>query len=173
MTFTQIVFLLAAGISLFAGVMVVTTRRIMHAALWLILALGGIAILFALLELRFFTIVQLVIYIGAIAIMIIFSVMLTHRSMSSEVSQVNRGWWAAVLAGLMLFMALMGVMSFWQPFWTVSRSITPGGEDIGGLGLALIDPQGFALPFEISSVLLMATMIGAIYIAVDRRIKPE
>jgi NADH-quinone oxidoreductase subunit J len=170
---TQVVFLLVAGITLFAGVMVVTIRRIMHAVLWLILALGGIAILFALLELRFFTIVQLVIYIGAIAIMIIFSVMLTHRSMSAEVSPVNRGWWAAMMAGAMFFMALVGVLSFWQPFWTVSRSITPGGEDIGGLGLALIAPQGFALPFEISSVLLMATMIGAIYIAVDRRIKPE
>jgi NADH-quinone oxidoreductase subunit J len=173
MTFTQILFLFAAAITLFAGVMVVSTRRIMHAALWLILALVSITVLFALLELRFFTIIQLVVYIGAIAILIIFAVMLTHRSMSAEVGQANPGWWAALLTGLLLFIGLVGVMGMWQPFGTATRTVQPGGEDILGLGLALTNSQGFALPFEIASVLLLAAIIGAIYISVDRRGKKE
>ena len=169
MSFNQIIFLLAAVITLFSGLMVVSTRRIMHAALWLILALVGVTVLFALLELRFFTIVQLVVYIGAIAIMIIFAVMLTHHSMSVDVGQANRGWWAAILASLILFASLVGVLSLWQPFGSTARAVQPGGEDIAGFGLALTDAGGFVLPFEVASILLLAAIIGSIYVAVDRR----
>jgi NADH-quinone oxidoreductase subunit J len=169
MTMMQIVFLVVAAMTLVSGLMVVTTRRMMHAALWLILALLGVTILFALLELRFFAIVQLVIFIGAIAIMLIFVVMLTRNSMQADVPQLNKGWWAAVLAGVILFAALVVVMSMWQPFGTAVRAVQPGGEDIAAFGLALVDPQGFAIPFEVASVLLLAAMIGAIYVAVDKK----
>ncbi len=80
-TSLQVLFLAVAAVTLFSALMVVTTRKIMHAAMWLVLTLLGVAILFALLESRFFVVVQVIVYIGAIAILIIFAVMLTRRVM--------------------------------------------------------------------------------------------
>lgn len=81
MTPIQIIFLIVALLTLGASVMVVSARRMMHAALWLILTLLGVAVMFATLESGFFTIVQVVVYIGAIAILILFAVMLTRRDL--------------------------------------------------------------------------------------------
>ena len=80
----QIFFLIVALITLVSAVMVVTVRRMMHAALWLILSLFGVALFFAMLDSAFFAVVQLIVYIGAIAILVIFAVMLTRRVMDDQ-----------------------------------------------------------------------------------------
>src|SRR5574340_1167440 len=99
MTVMQIIFLVVGAVILGSALMVVTTRNLVHAALWLIVTLFGVAVLYALLNAGFLAVVQVVIYIGAIAILFIFAVMLTRMDQREGFPQLNRGWWLnAVLA---------------------------------------------------------------------------
>jgi NADH-quinone oxidoreductase subunit J len=167
MSALHILFLVISTLTLVSAVMVVTTRKMMHAALWLVLALMGVAALLALLETRFFAVVQLLVYIGAIAIMVIIAVMLTRRMMDEDSPQLNRSWWAAVPAVLALLAGLVWSMSRWDGFATLERAVPEGGEDIAAFGMALVDPNGFVLPFELTSILLLAALVGTIYIATE------
>ena len=81
MTLDQIIFLVTSLVILAASVLVVTTPKMIHAALWLILALAGVAVIFVLLQAPFFAVVQAIVYIGAIAVLFIFAVMLTRKAM--------------------------------------------------------------------------------------------
>lgn len=169
MTLSQVFFLAVAAITLFAAVMVVSTRRIMHAALFLILALFGVAVLFALLQSGFFAVVQVVVYIGAIAILIIFAVMLTRQVMLDVGPQLNRGWWipAVLVAGL--YAALVGVLSTWGQFQAQAAALPAEANDLGRFGLALVDLNAYVIPFEIASVLLLGALVGSIFVASDRK----
>ena len=168
MTPLQIIFLVVAALTLGSAGMVVSARRMMHAALWLVLTLLGVAILFATLETGFFTVVQVVVYIGAIAILIIFAVMLTRRdAQQEEDQQVNRFAWLAGLAAAAVFGGLVAALSVWQQFNASRPSFA--GEDIAALGRALVSPDGFVIPFEVASVLLIGALIGALYVAGEQR----
>ena len=148
--------------------MVVSVRRMMHAALWLIVTLLGVAVLFVLLQTGFFAVVQVLVYIGAISILIIFAVMLTRQVMSEKDPQLNRGWVAGLAAagGLMVILALV-IRDF--PNSGASIMGNPAAGDVAALGQALADPNGFAIPFEVASILLVAALIGTIYIALERK----
>lgn len=166
----QIVFLVTAFITIFSAVMVVSVRRIMHAALWLILTLFGVAIIFALLESSFFTVVQVVVYIGAIAILIIFAVMLTRGIMENQGPQVNKGWGFAALTAALLCAGLIYILNQWQGFQTALLPLPAGGgENLTEFGKALASPNGYVIPFEIASVLLLAALVGGMYIASDKK----
>ncbi|HEY9086776.1 MAG TPA: NADH-quinone oxidoreductase subunit J [Anaerolineaceae bacterium] len=169
MTLSQVFFLAVAAITLFAAVMVVSTRRIMHAALWLVLSLFGVAVLFALLQSGFFAVVQVVVYIGAIAILIIFAVMLTRQVMLDVGPQLNRGWWipAVLVAGL--YAALVGVLSTWSQFQAQAGPLAPEANDLSRFGQALVDLNAYVIPFEIASVLLLGALIGSIFVASERK----
>src|SRR3970282_1539349 len=93
MTGEQIIFLIVGAATLLSALMVVTSRDLVHAALWLVATLFGVAIIYTLLNAGFLAVVQVVVYIGAIAILFIFAVMLTRRQMSETGPGVNRGWW--------------------------------------------------------------------------------
>src|SRR5512138_110095 len=108
MTGAQIAFIIVALFTLGSGCMVVTTRNLVHAALWLVSTLFGVAVTYALLNASFLAVVQVVVYIGAIAILFIFAVMLTRKDMRDQGPQMNRNWWLGlVLAGL-VFAGLVG-----------------------------------------------------------------
>ena len=169
MTFLQIIFITAAAITLGSAVMVVSARKIMHAALWLILSLIGVAVLFALLESRFITIVQVIVYVGAIAILIIFGLMLTRRVSNEEGSKYTTYWGFAVLVSVVFFVTLVIILSGWSGFSVSDRTVPSGGEDLVKLGQSFVDPMGFLIPFEIASMLLLAAMLGAIYVAASRK----
>jgi NADH-quinone oxidoreductase subunit J len=169
MTAVQIVFLLTAAVSLGAAVMVVTTRNLVHAALYLILTLFGVAVLFVLLNAGFFAVVQVVIYIGAISILMIFAIMLTRRVMQDTGSATNPGWWMSALLSLLLFGGLSWMLSSWDGFTTPLPSMPSGIDPLQQLGQSLVSPQYYVLPFELASVLLLAALIGAIMIAWERR----
>lgn len=165
----QVVFLLAAVVSLFSAVMVVSARRMMHAALWLVLTLMGVAVIFVTLQSSFFAVVQILVYVGAIAILIIFSVMLTRRVMEDHGDQILPGWRAAALVAVLVFAVLVGFLALWQGFTALLVELPPDADNLLELGKALVSPQGYVLPFELASVLLVAALIGAITIAVDRK----
>jgi NADH-quinone oxidoreductase subunit J len=167
MTAAQVIFLIVAAITLISAVMVVTLRKMMQSALALILTLLGVAIVFAILGSGFFAVTQVVVYIGAIAILIIFAVMLTQNVMYPDRDQLNQGYILAALAVVLLFSGMVLALSAWTGFQAVPTDINPAVDSITALGLALTDPQGFALPFEAVSVLLLAALVGGIYIARD------
>lgn len=165
MTPLQFAFLIIGGVTLASAVMVVTARRIMHAALWLILALFGVAALFATLEAGFFTAIQVAVYIGAIAILIIFAVMLTRRSMEDVGPQVNKNWPAALVSAGLVLGGLVYLLAQYPGIQSLASALPEGGENIAALGKALVAPDGYLVPFETASILLIAALIGALYVA--------
>lgn len=172
MTPLQIVFLIVGAATLVSAVMVVSARRIMHAALWLVMTLFGIAALFVTLETGFFAVVQVVIYVGAIAILIIFAVMLTRRDQQDSAQQTNRLAWLSALVSFGVAGGLIGALSGWQAFMTARPAIAAENVDnVVAVGKALVSPDAYAIPFEVASVLLIGALIGAIYVANEQRAK--
>jgi NADH-quinone oxidoreductase subunit J len=169
MSVLQAIFLITAIVTLGGAVMVVTARNLIHAALWLILTLFGVAVMYGLLSAPFFTMVQVVIYIGAIAILMIFAIMLTRRITQDVGSSVNKGWWLAGLMSLVLFTALVWMFSTWDGFQTTLPDMPVNVDPIKELGTALVSPSGYVIPFEIASVLLVAALIGAVVVAWERK----
>lgn len=167
----QIIFIIVAAVTLFSALMVVASRKMMHSALWLVLALLGVAMMFATLQAGFFAVVQLLVYIGAISILIIFTLMLTRKVMDDENPQVIKGWWLPALMAVLLFGLTVGFLATWDDFNAMLNELPAGSENIAGLGMALVDPAGYVIPFEVASVLLIAALVGAIYIAVERKEK--
>jgi len=169
MTGEQIIFILVALFTLGSGVMVVTTRNLVHAALWLVSTLFGVAVAYALLNATFLAVVQVVVYIGAIAILFIFAVMLTRKDMRDQGPQMNRGWWAGALIAVLVFAGLFFLLQGWSGLSTTATAIPVGFDSISALGEALVSPNAYVLPFEVASVLLVAALVGAVYVAFNRR----
>ena len=169
MTAEQIIFLVVAFFTLGSGFMVVTTGNLVHAALWLVATLFGVAVVFALLNAGFLAVVQVVVYIGAIAILFIFAVMLTRKDMRDQGPQMNRGWWAGALIAVLVFAGLFFLLQGWNGLSRTAAAIPAGFDAVAELGNALVSPDAFVLPFEVASVLLVAALVGAVYVAFNRK----
>jgi NADH-quinone oxidoreductase subunit J len=117
----------------------------------------------------FLAVVQVVVYIGAIAILFIFAVMLTRRDMRDQGAQLNSSWWVAALAALAGFVGLLWMLRGWDGLNVVTTSMPAGFDGVAALGNALVAPDGYVLPFEVASVLLLAALVGAVYIAFSRK----
>jgi NADH-quinone oxidoreductase subunit J len=176
MTAEQIVFLIVAGATLFSGLMVVTTQNLVHAALWLVATLFGVAVVFAILNAGFIAVVQVVVYIGAIAILFIFAVMLTRKDMRDSGQQLNRGWWSGAIVAVLTFSGLATLFQSWNGISSKMAAAMPEFDMTGEkfdaiklLGGALTSPDAYVLPFEVASVLLLAAMVGAVYVAFNRK----
>jgi NADH-quinone oxidoreductase subunit J len=169
MTGEQIIFILVALFTLGSGFMVVTTRNLVHAALWLVATLFGVAVAYALLSAAFLAVVQVVVYIGAIAILFIFAVMLTRKDIRDQGPQMNPGWWVGALIAVLVFAGLIGLLQGWGGLSTTTADIPADFDSISALGDALISPNAFVLPFEVASVLLVAALVGAVYVAFNRK----
>jgi len=169
MTSAQIIFLIVAFFTLGSGVMVVGTGNLIHAALWLVSTLFGVAVLFALLNANFLAVVQVVVYIGAIAILFIFAVMLTRKEARDRGPQHNKGWWLSALLAVLTFGGLAAMLMGWEGMSRTAADLPAGFDSMGELGTALISPNAFVLPFEVASVLLLAALVGAVYIAFNRK----
>jgi NADH-quinone oxidoreductase subunit J len=169
MTGEQIIFLLIALFTLGSGFMVVTTRNLVHAALWLVSTLFGVAVTFALLHASFLAVVQVVVYIGAIAILFIFAVMLTRKDMRDQGPQMNPGWWAGALIAVLVFAGLLLLLQGWNGLSKMASAYPADFDAISALGDALVSPNAYVLPFEVASVLLVAALVGAVYVAFNRK----
>jgi len=165
MTAMQIIFILSALMVVGAAFMVVTTKNLVHAALYLVATLFGVAVLYALLNAGFMAVVQIVVYIGAIAILFIFAIMLTRREMRDKGEQTNRNWGWAALFALLAFAGLFLLVSSWSGFTATAADLPADFDGVVQLGTALVSADAFVLPFEVASVLLVAALIGAVYLA--------
>ncbi len=165
MTVQQIIFLLFSAVVVAAAVAVVTVRNLFHAALWLLLSFFGVGVIYVLLEAPFFAAAQLFIYMGAIGILIIFGIMMTRGMMRGLVPPANDQWWLAGLLAAALLLVLVVLAR--QVLWPATAG-SVADDSLRQLGLALTDPQRYALPFEVASVLLVMALIGAVTIARER-----
>ena len=147
-------FWVLAAITLVAGGGVMVSRNLLHAVLFLILCFLGVAGFFALLSAEFIAMAQVIIYVGAIAVLVLFAVLLTPRAGRDNGETV----WA--LPGGLLSVCLAAIFLFvvhdtgWN---TVEDAPVLSAQD---LGRALLGT--WVLPFEIASVLLTAALVGAI-----------
>jgi NADH:ubiquinone oxidoreductase subunit 6 (subunit J) len=162
MTLIRIAFLIVSTVTILAALGVVVGRNILRNALALILAFLGVAGLYVLLEATFLAAVQVLIYVGAIAVLIIFAIMLTERLMERG-RATNEQWWVVLVASALLAAILIFLMGAVE--WQVT-SAEIGGDSISNLGRALLTT--YVLPFEVASLLLLMALVGAIIIARER-----
>ena len=164
MTTTQLLFYGIAAFILVTGFLAVVTRMIFRSAIWLLFSLVGIAALYFFLEVEFIAAVQIVLYVGGIVVLILFSIFLTQQSGIEMAKPARRrvGWAIlAVVAGFALAYKLIVEHAFTpaslQPF-------KPGVADIG-MQMLSTTQYGFVLPFEVVSILLLSALIACIVIA--------
>ena len=161
----EIIFIILSIVTLSSAFMVVTAKNLVHAALWLILALFGVAGFFVILNAGFLAVVQVIVYIGAIAILMIFAIMLTRDLTQTERPQFNKNVVIAGFMGLVVFVVLAIILLNSGAGLVEYPPLDPRVDYVSELGVALVNTNGFIIPFELASVLLLAALIGAIVIA--------
>ena len=161
MSLSLVVFYLLGTICLGGALGVVVSRNVVHAALLLLVSLMGVAGLFLLLLAEFLALVQVLIYGGAIIIVVLFVIMLT-RVQEFRAMRDNPQWPLALVAALAVFGLLAAAMIKGAP----SES-TRGSVAFSELGESLFTQ--WAVPFEVASLVLLVALIGAIVIAREGR----
>jgi NADH-quinone oxidoreductase subunit J len=144
-----------------AAIRVVTTKNVVHAALYLVVVLAGVAALYILLAAEFIAVVQVIIYIGAIVLLILFGTMLTRAPIGRSSDLDNDQRWLAVVVALLLFGVLGAVLS--DAYGSTRLPEDPQVQRTGDVGVAIF--QTYVIPFEVVSVLLLAALVGAVVIA--------
>jgi NADH-quinone oxidoreductase subunit J len=168
---SAIIFYIISAFILGAGLLAMTTRKIFRSAIWLLFSLIGIAALYFWLQVEFIAAVQIIVYVGGIVVLIIFSIFLTQQSGKEMPRQSRKRAVASALAVLFGFgLTFLQIWKYgFQPTskdfnWTVSKI---GSQMLG------TSSGGYALPFEVVSMLLLAAMVGCIVIAMKAPSKPS
>jgi NADH-quinone oxidoreductase subunit J len=159
-----IIFYMIAAFILGTAILSVTTAKIFRSAIWLLSSLIGIAALYFWMHLEFIAAVQIIVYVGGIVVLIIFSIFLTQQAGNKMPAPMMKRWVFAVLAslsGMAFTIHLIGSHAF-NPMSTIV--FTP---EVDRIGRQMLSPagDGFILPFEVISMLLLAAMVGCIVIA--------
>ncbi len=160
MSALSLAFYALAFLTIAASIFVVTSKNIFHSAIYLILALFGVAGLYVLLQAPFLAAAQVLIYVGAVSMLMIFAIMLTARIADTSIRQTNE----QTVTGLVVSLGLLAIIvySLWQTPFPISDAPMPEGA---GRTLGRLLLTKFVLPFEIVSVLLLGALIGAVVIA--------
>lgn len=147
------------------GIGVVSSKNLFHAALFLIVSLSGVSGYFALLSAGFLAVVQLMVYTGAIAVLIVFAIMFSHRPME-KVSQANHQWWLSLVMAILLFAVLVGVVSLVA--WPAGGGPEPSAvaTTIQQLGIAFLG--SYLIPFIVVSIVLSVALVGSIILAREK-----
>ncbi len=168
---STIIFYLLAALTLVSGILAVSTRQIFRAAIFLLFSLIGVAGLYFWMQFQFIAAVQIVVYVGGITVLIIFSIFLTQQAGEKMPKQkIGRQIFSALAAfcGFALVMVQVYQYDFSS---TTHLPVSPTVENIGSRMLS-VNEGGFALPFEVVSMLLLAALIGCIVIAMRSQEEP-
>jgi NADH-quinone oxidoreductase subunit J len=158
----KIVFYILALIMIVGAIASVTSRQMLRSVIYLLFVLIGVAGIYFLIDYNFLAAVQLTVYAGGIIVLVIFSVLLVHHiEMELEMAKLSKKiiTGSVCLIGLAIFLFTI----YSNDFKVIENYKTTSVEDIGR-GLLSYDSGGFILPFEVISILLLASMIGAIIV---------
>ena len=165
----NIAFGVLAAATVIAALRVVTAKNVIHAALYLVVVLASIGALYVLLAAEFVAAVQILVYIGAIVVLLLFGVMLTRAPIGADAGLDNDQRWTAVVTSLFL----LGVLAFvlvdafgddtLPGLQDVSRAELTATRGTGAVGNAIFST--YLVPFEVISIVLLAALVGAIVLA--------
>ena len=159
MTVQEVAFLIVAVLGSVAAVRMVTSNNVIHAALYLVVTLTSVGAAYLLLAAEFLAWVQILIYVGAIVVLLLFSLMLTKAPIGRDtLDNQQRGLAALVGAGV-----LAGLIFLIQDSFGNKAPVSLQHATTAQLGASIF--RGFVLPFEVVSVLLLAALVGAVVIA--------
>lgn len=160
-----VAFLSVAGLTLLGGLGAIVARRVFPACLWLLVSLLGAAGLYALLGGHLMVAIQILVYAGAITVLIIFAVMLLQRATGRIIMAENQHIIGGILsAGLMSLLIIVGVLT--SRFPQLSGADEPpefAGQNVQLIGHLLMTK--YLLPFEVVSIVLLAALVGAMVLA--------
>ncbi|MFD9358483.1 NADH-quinone oxidoreductase subunit J [Streptomyces sp. NPDC060031] len=161
-TGVEIAFVLVGLATLGAAAVTVTTKQLVHAALWLVVALGGIAVEYLLLTAEFIAWVQVLIYLGSVVVLLLFGLMLTKAPIGrSPDADSNNRWVALGVAAVAAAALVWVVVDAFRTTWIDLDGPAQGSTQVSGEILF----RHWVLPFEALSVLLLAALIGAIVLS--------
>jgi NADH-quinone oxidoreductase subunit J len=164
MASNQFMFILFSAMIVIFSVLTVTTRKILRAAVFLLFVLVSTSGLYFMLNYQFMAAIQLTLYAGGIVVLIIFSILLTsHISQKFEPSGFKKSFFSAVAAIAGAFLSIITILDF--KFSATSQAAREVDMKVIGKSLLSVDYDGYVLPFEVISVLLLAAMIAAIVVA--------
>jgi NADH-quinone oxidoreductase subunit J len=161
-TGVEIVFLLVGLVTFGAALVTVTTRQLVHAALWLVVTLGGLAVEYLLLTAEFIAWVQVLIYVGSVVVLLLFGLMLTRAPIGRSPDADSGNRWAALTVAVAAAATLIWVVvDAFRTTWIDLDGPATGTTKATGESLF----QNWVLPFEGLSVLLLAALVGAIVLS--------
>lgn len=158
MSAQEIAFVIVAGAGSLGAIRLVTSKNVVHAALYLVVALASVAAVYLILAAEFLAWVQVLIYVGAIVVLLLFSLMLTKAPIGREtLDNQQRGMALLVAVGI-----LGGLVFLFQDAFG-DLEVNPQTTRTVDVGVSIF--RDFVLPFEVVSVLLLAALVGAVMIA--------
>lgn len=165
MNISSILFYAISALILGAGILAVTSVKIFRAAIWLLFSLIGIAALYFWMQVEFIAAIQIVVYVGGIVVLIIFSIFLTQNSGKEMKSPALSKKIFSALAALFGTAFVHNLIVHYDGFKYVSAK--PFNANVSEIGTQMLSTtsHGFILPFEVVSMLLLAAMVGCIVIA--------
>ncbi|OGR89887.1 MAG: hypothetical protein A3J74_04665 [Elusimicrobia bacterium RIFCSPHIGHO2_02_FULL_57_9] len=166
MTLASFAFYSMAGLALISALLVVTLRNTVHSALFLGLSLAAVAGLYAALGADFLFAGQILVYVGGIAVLIMFVVMLLGRASDLHLRQVNNQW----LAGLLV--CAVSLTGLWRIIKVFSNVLAKAAPVPTTRPLGIFMMRDYALPFEIISLVLTAALLGAVFFSCAERDNP-
>lgn len=161
-TMATIVFFIFAIIAVAAAWGVVTSKNIVHSALYLALSFTGVAVLYILLNAEYLAAVQILVYTGAVSIMVVFAVMLTLRGDVSQSSPEIKKWGWGALVGTLVFVMVTIVILTNQDWRILPMPVDSTGITVEISKLLL---QWYMIPFEAAAILLTIALVGAVILA--------
>ena len=153
-------FYIIAAMMLFGALRVVTTTNLVHAALWLVVVLGGIAAQYILAAAEFVAVSQVLVYIGAVMVLFLFGIMLTRAQIGRETGLNNSTWALGIPVALLLF----GLLT-WVILDAVEDSVIADGPPASTEAIADNVLSPYLVPFLAISFILLAAAIGAMVLA--------
>ncbi len=171
MEISQIIFYLLGAFILGMALLAVTGRKIFRSAIWLLFCLIGVAGLYFWMEMEFIAAVQIIVYVGGIVVLIIFSIFLTQQS-ADDMPPPSPGRKIAAALSVLLGIAFTASLILNHGF---QPSTAVFDNEVARIGRQMLDTDegGFILPFEAVSMLLLAAMVGCIVIAMRSDKKAE
>lgn len=162
-------FYIFAVMVLGGGILTITRRNAVQAALSLVAALLGVAGIYLLQKAEFLFVVQIMLYIGGVVLLMLFVIMLVNLDDAAKLRQFHKQWWialacVAVVAAELIYVIRRGAESFDLPEATLPVPSVEGSTEM----LADVLFSEYLLPFEIASILLLVAVVGSVVMAKKR-----